>query len=532
MLDYKGLRFAPLIRVSTEKQEKRGESLNTQRTDLDADIKSMGGTIFKWYSGQEHATPNSERKILDALLEDAKLKKFDAVIICYLDRWSRDNKRSAEDLDILIQNDIRFFVRQQEYNLRNEQDYFMVSLQSLIGRTVIHRQTSNSMKSRIARAKQGIPVAGKLPYGRTYDKKTNKWSIDKKKKSIMEHAAKRYLSGESMDTIAAFYNMNTSNLHKLLKERCGDEWTIKLRCKQDKVDEAVTIKIPRLLPESIIKEIQKRSNSNKTFNHGSYKYQYLLSGIIFDSATGHALTGTPNARGQRYYRPFKGRVAHRYMINADVIETAFVEGFNDLICHQDKWKSAVFDGDTIEERVAKLKKDLEIVNKDITAKKKKMDSIEKRIMNCTDDVYESMLEKFKGTMKKLIQDINQFEFERDTINNQIKTLPTLEEAEDKRKKLLTGLLKQTKESYERSGRVFESLSFDEKKKLINELFGGVDEKGKKYGLYVTVTKATRRTYQFDAYGRLGNILGFVKARSGEYDSSSLSSKSNTKSSWH
>lgn len=531
MTDKQGLRFAPLIRVSTEKQEKRGESLNTQRADLEADIKSMGGTIFKWYAGQEHATPNSERKILDALLDDAKQNKFDAVIICYLDRWSRDNRRSAEDLDILMENNIRFFVRQQEYNLHNGQDYFMVSLQSLIGRTVIHAQTSKSMKSRIARAKQGIPVAGKLPYGRTYDKKTNKWDIDNEKKRIMEDAAKRYLSGESMDSIATSYNINTSNLHKLLKERCGDEWKVRFRCKQDKVDETVLIKIPRLLPESVINGIHERSKSNQTYNHGSYKYPYLLKGLIFDHATEYALTGTPNAKGQRYYRPFQGRAAHRYMINADVIETAFVDGFADLLYDHDKWKVAVFDGDSIENRSDQLKADLEKVSKEIAAKKKKMESIGKKLINCNDDVFDGIKEQFREALKKINVDIRDLVFKRDSICNQIKILPTHEEVEDQREKMLADLAKRTDESYARSGLVFESLPFDEKKKLINKIFGGRDENGKKYGVYMKPLDGTPRRYQFKAYGRIGNIHGVVRARSGLHDSFSMSSKNDSRSSW-
>src|SRR4030067_1451650 len=39
----KSLEFAPLVRVSTERQEKQGESLNTQRTQLEAAVERMGG---------------------------------------------------------------------------------------------------------------------------------------------------------------------------------------------------------------------------------------------------------------------------------------------------------------------------------------------------------------------------------------------------------------------------------------------------------------------------------------------------------
>ncbi len=42
--------FAPLIRVSTEAQAKKGESLNTQKKQLQAAIDSLGGKVHRWYA--------------------------------------------------------------------------------------------------------------------------------------------------------------------------------------------------------------------------------------------------------------------------------------------------------------------------------------------------------------------------------------------------------------------------------------------------------------------------------------------------
>ncbi len=67
------LRFAPLVRVSTESQEKRGSSLEVQAKALKQAVKTLGGTIPKnceEYFGQEYATANYERQILDKLLSD------------------------------------------------------------------------------------------------------------------------------------------------------------------------------------------------------------------------------------------------------------------------------------------------------------------------------------------------------------------------------------------------------------------------------------------------------------------------------
>ena len=62
------LRFAGVIRVSTEKQEKTGESLRTQKTEIKEAVKAAGGKVVEWYGGQEHATPGWEKKEIDRLL--------------------------------------------------------------------------------------------------------------------------------------------------------------------------------------------------------------------------------------------------------------------------------------------------------------------------------------------------------------------------------------------------------------------------------------------------------------------------------
>ncbi len=65
------LRFAPLVRVSTEAQERMGESLRTQQAQIEQAVKALNGTLISdpWrYSGQEHSTPGFERKRFDLLL--------------------------------------------------------------------------------------------------------------------------------------------------------------------------------------------------------------------------------------------------------------------------------------------------------------------------------------------------------------------------------------------------------------------------------------------------------------------------------
>jgi DNA invertase Pin-like site-specific DNA recombinase len=73
------LRFAALIRVSTEQQERTGESLRTQAKQNDQDVAFLSGKIVARYGGQEHATPGWEKGEVDRLIADAAKGKFDAV---------------------------------------------------------------------------------------------------------------------------------------------------------------------------------------------------------------------------------------------------------------------------------------------------------------------------------------------------------------------------------------------------------------------------------------------------------------------
>lgn len=66
------LRFAPLIRVSTEQQEQQGQSLEVQKAKIVNAVKALNGVIPKVckekYSGQEHATAGFEREKFKQLL--------------------------------------------------------------------------------------------------------------------------------------------------------------------------------------------------------------------------------------------------------------------------------------------------------------------------------------------------------------------------------------------------------------------------------------------------------------------------------
>lgn len=312
----KQLRFAKLIRVSTDRQEDKGESLKNQSRDIDSAAQSVGGKVVETYGGSEHGTPGWEKKEVDRLLRDAALNKWDAVMVYNEWRWSRDNVANETGLDLLRDNGKRFFVLTKEWDLYSPHDRYTLANFATIGKLTAQSQARESIKSRIARAQRHIPTAGNLPYARTFDKDklaagvapAKCWGLDKAKHTIIKDCAKRYLAGESASKLAREYGMNQSYLLFIFRERCGDKWIEEFSEPRFNIHEEVEHTVPRLLPEATIKAIAKQAAKNRTSNHRTNPdRQYLLSGYIYCEHCGYMMAGNTNVKTssrseKMYYR--------------------------------------------------------------------------------------------------------------------------------------------------------------------------------------------------------------------------------------
>jgi site-specific DNA recombinase len=302
------LRFAPLIRVSTEGQAKKGESLAVQKERITQWVSQLGGVIPKacWrYTAQEHATPDAERAILDHLLEDAAERKFDCVIVTDTTRWARDNLKSEQGLRGVKTAGIKFYVGTTEHDIDNPLQKFMLTMGVGIGELYAMVMVEKSLQSKIKRAREGKAAVGSLPYGRTFDKESGMWGVDAEKRAMIRRAAEDFLQGTPMSTLEKETGLSINQLYKLFRGKAGSIWEVNFKPKSfPKMAQKIVVTVPPLLLPDLMEALRKRLARGRAFftaNHHRGN-NFLLRGCIFCGHCGYALSGAaigPDAH--RYY---------------------------------------------------------------------------------------------------------------------------------------------------------------------------------------------------------------------------------------
>ena len=486
----KPLRFAPVIRVSTEQQENKKSSLENQKNIIVKAVESLGGTIPDecWhYSGQEHSTPRYERKLLDALLRDSSKGTFDAVIVVDPSRWSRDNRRSKEGLDTLRTNGIKFFTGTMEMNLFDPISCLFLGMSTEINEFTAAIQSKKSIESRILNAKKGIPSSGKLPYGRTFDRKANTWGIDIEKQKKIVWAAEQYLNGQGLSKIAATLGMNMQNLWNTLRERCGDTWKITFHKPDLNINEIITIEIPPLLPPETIRAIHERLEANQTYYHGQIKNKYLLGRMVFCGDCGCALVGyKPPMKNHQAYRHQKHQDIKRkcpqytrWQVRADRLEEAVLAHVFNIMGNQDLLEEAMRKAVPSYEKTEKIRDQIAGFERDLS-------KVKRGIERLTDIVCEGAMPKemVKAKADDLGSREKYLETEIERLKQQIKNTPTIKEIQEKgrmARRVFETLWKQYCSSY----KAFQKMTFEDKRAMLQRFFAGKDEDGNRLGVYVT-----------------------------------------------
>jgi site-specific DNA recombinase len=206
---------AVYVRVSTQDQAQHGFSLDAQEDSLQNYAKALGYEIFKIYRDEGKSAKDLKRPEMIQMLEDAEKKKFSAIFIYKLDRFSRSLKDLILTIDRLKEWGIDFISLQDKIETASASGKLMFQIIGAFAefeRNIIGDRTKFGMERK---AKEG-GFKTKAPQGyKLVDKQLliNENEVENVKKIFNE-----FLNNEiSLTQLGKRFGMTTTGIKKLLQ---------------------------------------------------------------------------------------------------------------------------------------------------------------------------------------------------------------------------------------------------------------------------------------------------------------------------
>jgi len=205
---------AVYIRVSTQDQAQHGFSLDAQQDALQNYAKALGYEIYKIYKDEGKSAKDLKRPEMINLLRDAEAKKFQAIFIYKLDRFSRSLKDLILTIDKLKELNIDFISLQDKIETASASGKLMFQIIGAFAefeRNIIGDRTKFGMQQK---AKEGGFIT-KAPKG--YRLLNKKLLVDDEESKKVKTLFEEFLNSDiSLTQLAKKNNMTTSGIKKLL----------------------------------------------------------------------------------------------------------------------------------------------------------------------------------------------------------------------------------------------------------------------------------------------------------------------------
>lgn len=208
---------AVYVRVSTLDQAQHGFSLDAQQDSLINYAKALGYDIFKIYRDEGKSAKDLNRPEMQQLLKDAEAKKFSAIFIYKLDRFSRSLKDLILTIDQLKEWGIDFVSLSDKIETASASGKLMFHIISAFAefeRNIIGDRTKFGMERK---SKEGGFIT-KAPLG--YKMVHRQLILDPTSVDRVRNIFKTFLDSDiSFSQLAQKNSMTTSGIIKLLANK-------------------------------------------------------------------------------------------------------------------------------------------------------------------------------------------------------------------------------------------------------------------------------------------------------------------------
>jgi len=205
------------VRVSTEEQARLGISLSAQEEALKNYASALGYEVLKIYKDEGKSGKDiTHRPEMVQLLKDAEMRKFQAIFIYKLDRFSRSLKDLIETIEKLKEWNVDFISLQDKIETTSASGKLMFHIISAFAefeRNVTGDRTKFSMDKK---ARDGNPIT-RAPWGY---KMENKKLVPTQNSFQVAELFQDFLNQDiSLTKLAEKYDFSVNGLKKILKNQ-------------------------------------------------------------------------------------------------------------------------------------------------------------------------------------------------------------------------------------------------------------------------------------------------------------------------
>ena len=418
-------------------------SIEAQQRACRAYCESNNYEIVKEYKDEGcSASKNiSKREEFLEMIDDAKKKKFEIIVVHKIDRFSRgDDYETAFYKHLLKQAGVkRESVTEQGIDDSPEGEV-MEKMLELIAHYFSRNLSREAKKGQYENALKGKHNGGLAPLGYNVDRETGEYIINQEEAKVVKKIYEMFLQGYGYDKIAqAFPGFRTKrnkplgkgSIHDILKNEKytgvyiynqswvkGPSGKMSNRIKKP-LDEQVRIEggMPVIIDRATWLKVQEKMGQRKK-NSGEYKdgtHTYLISNVLKCGECGSKMSGTVCRKEGRYeffyyecgrYKRYKDCSTKK--VRADKLEGVVLDYLKKYFTKINFEKLSKWIDANKSKILQEKKEDLVLFEKRLVSVKTKLDNVVNLLIECPSDALKlkmTELEKEKVNLEYFIKNL-------------------------------------------------------------------------------------------------------------------------------
>ena len=203
------------VRVSTEEQAKEGISIDAQIDRCQAYCKARGWQVFKIYTDAGYSAGTLSRPALKDLLEDARTKQLNILLVYKIDRFSRKLQDLISALEHLKAQNINFTSVTDQIDTTTamgEAFFQIIGVFAQLERGMVKERVELAFDKKISTGE----LLNRAPLGYTYNDQ-RKLVINSTEAVIVKEIFQMAATGISYKDICAQFRLPTSTYYEIIK---------------------------------------------------------------------------------------------------------------------------------------------------------------------------------------------------------------------------------------------------------------------------------------------------------------------------